>query len=405
MKTTVAKKFSTFGILVFLFSIIFILFLLKNFFLSASKFTIDEKINDQFEKNISTPQNKEKDNIKINKPSEIYVGDQKTAEEDLKNVPIDVVYKYIDLRDKKLDPKLHKKSSKDTENSEIKYSIRSVLKNIPWVRKIFVVMPNEKIKYFKDPIEIKDKIVYVKDKDLVGFDGRSSVVFEFNLWRLKDFGCSENFIYFNDDFFVGEPLEKSDFFYKKDGRIVPFTLYSHCITNKPYMYEAIHNKCRFYQLKTGNSNIQNSNYYFRRVIQGYVLIYKIFDKKDIWLPKYPEQTTHNAKPFLLSDIKEAYDIIEKNYEESDDCLRARSPTKNQIIMQTFTDFYFLNKEKRLIKNLDNGYFQITTLEEDINLNLDLFCINTGEEVVSKEMADRAIRIMENKFPQKTIYEN
>ena len=34
-------------------------------------------------------------------------------------------------------------------------------------------MPNEKVKFFKPYDEIKEKIVYVKDKDLVGFDSAS----------------------------------------------------------------------------------------------------------------------------------------------------------------------------------------------------------------------------------------
>ena len=45
--------------------------------------------------------------------------------------------------------------------------------------------------------------IYIKDKELIGFDSASSTVFEFNLWRLKNFGVTQNFIYFNDDCFVG----------------------------------------------------------------------------------------------------------------------------------------------------------------------------------------------------------
>jgi hypothetical protein len=34
----------------------------------------------------------------------------------------------------------------------------------------------------------------------------------------------DNFIYFNDDYFVGNPLKKTDFFYVENGRIVPYIL-------------------------------------------------------------------------------------------------------------------------------------------------------------------------------------
>jgi len=57
-------------------------------------------------------------------------------------------------------------------------------------------MPNEKVKYLKEQNEIKDKIIYLKDKDLLGFDAVSSITFEFNFWRLQYFGISNYFLYF-----------------------------------------------------------------------------------------------------------------------------------------------------------------------------------------------------------------
>ena len=47
-------------------------------------------------------------------------------------------------------------------------------------------MPNEKVKYLKDYDEIKEKIVYMKDKDLTWFDNVSFTVFGFRLWNLKN---------------------------------------------------------------------------------------------------------------------------------------------------------------------------------------------------------------------------
>ena len=61
---------------------------------------------------------------------------------------------------------------KDYENGEIKYCVRSILQNIPWIRKIFILMPNENVKYFLPKEEISDKILYVKDKYLFGFDSK-----------------------------------------------------------------------------------------------------------------------------------------------------------------------------------------------------------------------------------------
>ncbi len=116
------------------------------------------------------------------------------SEEDIKLIekePIDILIKYIDLRDPKLNRKGIHQINKDLDNEELRYSIRSILKNIPWFRKIFILMPNEKIRYFKEIKEIQEKIVYIKDKDLLGFDSSSSLVFQFRYWKMKDFNMDD----------------------------------------------------------------------------------------------------------------------------------------------------------------------------------------------------------------------
>ena len=74
-------------------------------------------------------------------------------------------------------------------------------------------MPNEKVSFLKSSEDIKDKIIYVKDKDLLGFDSESSNVFQYALFKLRQFGISDNFILMDDDYFFGKELKKTDFFY------------------------------------------------------------------------------------------------------------------------------------------------------------------------------------------------
>ena len=64
--------------------------------------------------------------------------------------PIDVLIKYIDLQDPNLNRDRIHQIEKDYDNEELRYSIRSILIFIPWIRKIFILMPNEKVRYFKD---------------------------------------------------------------------------------------------------------------------------------------------------------------------------------------------------------------------------------------------------------------
>jgi hypothetical protein len=45
---------------------------------------------------------------------------------------------------------------------------------------------------------------------------------------MEKFGLSKNFIYMEDDYFIGKPLKKTDFFYydKKSKKILPYLLNS-----------------------------------------------------------------------------------------------------------------------------------------------------------------------------------
>ena len=87
-------------------------------------------------------------------------------------------------------------------------------------------MPNKKVKFFKSIEDINYKIIYIKDKDLLGFDSANIHSFTFKLYDLEKFGISKNFIYMEDDFFIGKPLNKSDFFYYDElkRKVVPYLL-------------------------------------------------------------------------------------------------------------------------------------------------------------------------------------
>ena len=144
--------------------------------------------------------------------------------------------------------------NKDFDNEEIKYSIRSILKNIPWIRKIFILMPNEKVRYFKEPDEIKEKIIYVKDKDLIGFDSSSSLVFQFRYWKMKEFNISDNFLALDDDCFIGKPLNKTDFFYVKNKTVLPLIINSKL-------------------LEFNDIEVENNIYYFKKFATNKLIIF------------------------------------------------------------------------------------------------------------------------------------
>ena len=127
------------------------------------------------------------DNIPFDKASlfnltKIYeeVKENKHDNKLIEKEPIDILIKYIDLRDPELKRDNIHQINKDYDNEELRYSIRSIMKNIPWVRKIFILMPNKKVRFFKNYDLIKDKIIYINDKDFLGYDSSNPRAFEFN---------------------------------------------------------------------------------------------------------------------------------------------------------------------------------------------------------------------------------
>ena len=66
--------------------------------------------------------------------------------------PIDLIIKYIDLSDKSLNRKGIKQIYKDQNNEELRYSMRSIFQYIPWIHKIYIIMPNQKVNFLNSSI-------------------------------------------------------------------------------------------------------------------------------------------------------------------------------------------------------------------------------------------------------------
>ena len=75
----------------------------------------------------------------------------------LEKEPIDVVFKYIDLSDPNLIREGIPQIKKDEDNEELRYTLCSVLQNLPWVHHIFIIMPNERVRFLKPQEEIAEK--------------------------------------------------------------------------------------------------------------------------------------------------------------------------------------------------------------------------------------------------------
>ena len=254
---------------------------------------------------------------------------------------IDVVIKYIDLTDRNLNRRNITQIYKDKDNEELRYSVRSILQNIPWIRKIFILMPNDKVRFFKSIDEIKEKIIYVKDKDFLGYDTANNVAFSLNLHNMEKFGVSNNFIYLDDDYFFGKPLFKSQFFYyhEKEQKIFPYVLNSKIrIMNKTYLFD------NYYKL------LKEKDLIHPHSGQGFEIT--LFCTEKFFIENYNKELkraehTHNAIALNIDDLKKIFKFILK-YEYINETLFAKERYILRLSQQHIVNLFQINVNKKKI---------------------------------------------------------
>ena len=317
----------------------------------------------------------------------------------LNREPVDVLIKYIDLRDPNLKRDGIFQLEKDYDNEELRYSIRSILSNIPWIRKIFILMPNEKIRYFKDYKLIKDKIIYVKDKDLLGYDSSNCNAFFFRYWKMKKFGISDNIIIMDDDCFIGNKLKKSDFFYIKNGKVVPAIITSKFIKIEK---KEVKKNCDIYEKKAKmNEKAQNDDVFFYSKYLTYEYILNYFNisfSESIYIPDF----THVAIPVNLKDVKEIYELAYKSKYKYN-TLDCQYRIYGYLLYQLFIMAYTFIKYNRKVKNIPHKFIQLND-SISANYRTSLFCINKGPGNYSYLNFYKAKITMEYLFPNPSPYE-
>ena len=311
--------------------------------------------------------------------------------------PIDIIIKYIDITDIKLNRSGIFHIYKDQDNEELKYSIRSIFENIPWIRKIFILMPNEKVRFFKSVEEINEKIIYVKDKDLLGYDSANNCAFSFNLHKMRNFGVSNNFIYMDDDYFYGKPLNKRDFFYydEKERKVSPYILtHKFLEINKTHVYEQYSEMFEIKDLINPHSG------------KGFTLSLLCTEK--FFLEKYnisliKTEHTHNAISQNMDILNELFEIIQK-YEYFNETMQSKERFILRLSQQHCFNLFQLNIKKRKVHSIPYKYFKMETINKG-KFNIPLFVINTGgNHIPLNRQYKIQKKVMEKIFPNPTKYE-
>jgi len=103
------------------------------------------------------------------------------------------------------------------DNGELRYSLRSLARHAPWIRRIHVVTNGECPSWL-----VADSRLTIVTHDSIFTDADmlptfNSAAIELQLHRIP--GLSRYFLYFNDDLFLNAPVQRSDYF-TTDGRQV-----------------------------------------------------------------------------------------------------------------------------------------------------------------------------------------
>lgn len=136
-------------------------------------------------------------------------------------IDIDLVYLWVNGNDPKWVAKRNAHIGKPTgkqenckgryaDSGELKYSLRSVEKYAPWIRKIFIVTDDQVPEWLdttNPKIQIVDHTEILPAESLPCFN--SSLLEQF-LYKIP--GLSEYFIFSNDDMYINRPVTPGDFF-------------------------------------------------------------------------------------------------------------------------------------------------------------------------------------------------
>ena len=145
---------------------------------------------------------------------------------------IDIVYLWVDGSDKKWRAQKEKwlaqQSEKQTakcisagterwrDNGELKYSLRSLAENVPWVNHIYIITGFNQVPGWLN--KKHPKITIVPHKTIFPSDALptfNSTAIDMCLHNIQ--GLSERFLLLNDDMFFNKPLKQS-FFFDRRGR-------------------------------------------------------------------------------------------------------------------------------------------------------------------------------------------
>ncbi len=299
---------------------------------------------------------------------------------DMKDYKIDLVYLWVNGKDPAWQEKFNNvwdfrltNKNRYRDNSELRYSLRSVEQNMPWVNKIFIITDEQIPAWLKETpkIRVVDHKEIIEPEFLPCFN---SEAIELRMSRIKE--LAERFILASDDFFVYKPLAKS-FFFDDDGEPV----------------------YRFIRRPGLDANRPHNLYY-----ENLIFTKNLVENSGYKLPPDLEPY-HNFDPYKKSFIEEVQKEFQpaiKNTLQK----KVRGSGSFQRVAYSLLDISKNERKWKIDTEEDNIYFSVGDVNKIFQTLTEkkpfLFCINDDER--SGEWFIRLPLLLESLFPNKATWE-
>lgn len=307
---------------------------------------------------------------------------------------IDLVYLWVDGDDPKWLEKKRQFTGKVADysegnnkgryvnNGELKYSLRSVEKYVPWIRRIYIVTDNQYPGWLQrdhPKIRIIDHTEILPEEALPCFN---SSVIEYFIYKIP--GLSEHFLLANDDMFFNKTLSP-DYFFDKEG--IPFVRLKRKFLGRWH-----------YPLKRFLLGRQGQ--YISKVLDGASFVEKKFGTYYSGIPH------HNVDAYVKSDYRYAVEhVFEEQVGRS---LSSRTRMYGDQHRSAFS-YYALAVGRGHMKYVGNKESNRLSLYRDNLENRldkyhpDLFCLNDNQRARDKDRK-KVKPFLERVFPGKSSFE-
>ncbi|MUJ26448.1 hypothetical protein GNP73_00415 [Aliivibrio fischeri] len=232
-----------------------------------------------------------------------------------------------------------------TDNNELKISLRSVVKNAPWINHIYIITDNQKPNWLRsnDFITIIDHQQIIPNEYLPTFN---SSVIEAHIHNIDS--LSEYYLYLNDDVLIGKECKSSSFFKKNSPVIFTSSLIQKKINlknNFTYNQKSIFNARKLVEKKTGILVGYNIKHGIRCCVKSrYEKIYKQYFHE-------MEKSFHDKfrnTPISIHALYAFHEIAEKKAKP----IYQKNIKSNSIINTLFKNT-FLNVKDNNLDSLSN----------------------------------------------------